>query len=136
MSDAGYVLVIFIRHHSSSWSIVNLLSSYGNTQSFYLWTDSRNYGRANGCCCKLIFFTMIFIFLLGSIVQNPFFTATDNPRPYLFIIHAILLVIEILIISHAIRDIFKTGQITSDHLWGAASVYFMIAIAFGSLYDF
>jgi hypothetical protein len=39
------------------------------------------------------------------------------------------------VIAFAIRDIFSGGFFTSDKLWGAACIYLMIGISFGSLYD-
>jgi hypothetical protein len=39
------------------------------------------------------------------------------------------------VIGFAIRDMFSAGFITSDKLWGAACVFLMVGISFGSLYD-
>jgi hypothetical protein len=39
------------------------------------------------------------------------------------------------VIGFAIRDLFSAGFITVDKLWGAACVFLMVGISFGSLYD-
>ena len=59
----------------------------------------------------------------------------SDRQTYLFILHSILLPIEVTVIGFAIRDLFSAGFITSDKLWGAACVFLMVGISFGSLYD-
>jgi hypothetical protein len=39
------------------------------------------------------------------------------------------------VIGFALRDIFSGEFMTSDKLWGAACIFIMIGISFGSLYD-
>jgi hypothetical protein len=54
---------------------------------------------------------------------------------YLLILHGFLFPIEVTVIGFAIRDLFSGGFFTSDKLWGAACIFLMIGISFGSLYD-
>jgi hypothetical protein len=56
-------------------------------------------------------------------------------QTYLFILHGVLFPIEVTVILFALRDLFSEGFLTSDKLWGAACVFLMVGISFGSLYD-
>ncbi|HRI79514.1 MAG TPA: hypothetical protein PLR06_08260, partial [Cyclobacteriaceae bacterium] len=53
----------------------------------------------------------------------------------LLTVHGLLFPIEVTVIAFAIRDIFSGGFLTPDKLWGAACVFLMVGISFGSLYD-
>jgi hypothetical protein len=94
----------------------------------------RNFTR-NKVLVRSTLAVMITMFAVGSVVENPFVHFVEQPRWFLFFIHLALLVIEVLIISLAIRDIFTSQVMSVYSLWGAACVYLMIGISFGSLYD-
>lgn len=83
-----------------------------------------------------IFVALVVLFLAGSMVEFPYFQILHVPdrRIFLLGLHSTLFPIEITIIGFAIRDIFSGGYLTPDKLWGAACVYLMIGISFGSFY--
>ncbi len=73
-----------------------------------------------------------------TLLLNPFapLLSTDLERqPYLMGMHVVLFMVEIGFIVFCIYDIFSQGTAVTDKLWGAACVYLMIGISFGSLYD-
>ena len=73
-----------------------------------------------------------------TLLLNPFapLLSTDSERqPYLMGMHIVLFMVEIGFIAFCIYDIFSQGTAFNDKLWGAACVYLMIGISFGSLYD-
>ncbi|MBO9703204.1 MAG: hypothetical protein J7604_23520 [Sporocytophaga sp.] len=74
-------------------------------------------------------------FILALAVGNPFFKISDEhfERPLLFIIHIVLFLVEAIVIFCGILDLFKDDKASKDRLWGAVSVYLMIAISFASL---
>jgi hypothetical protein len=76
-------------------------------------------------------------YALALLTVNPFisFFDEDARRPYLFFIHFVLFVIELIVIYFVILDMFSGEKLSPQKLWGAACVYLMIAICFGSLYD-
>lgn len=115
--------------------IINLVFIiFGGVYLYLLWDMMRNFTRSK----KLIDATlglMIGMFVVGGIMENPFVKIVEQRREVLFFIHVVLFAIEVLIISLAIRDIFTSRVISISSLWGAACVYLMIGISFGSLYD-
>ena len=56
-------------------------------------------------------------------------------QTYLLCIHSLLFPIEVTVIGFTIRDIFSGKFLSPDKLWGAACVFLMIGISFGSLFD-
>jgi len=84
-----------------------------------------------------IFCFLSLIVVVGILVEFPYYQLLEVPnrQAYLLTIHGLLFPIEITVIAFAIRDIFAQGYLTPDKLWGAACVFLMIGISFGSLYD-
>lgn len=115
--------------------IINLVFIiFGGVYLYLLWDMMRNFTRSK----RLIDTTLgliIGMFAVGSVVENPFVQIVEQRREVLFFIHTVLFAIEVLIISLAIRDIFTSRVLSISSLWGAACVYLMIGISFGSLYD-
>lgn len=110
--------------------------SLGGLYLLFLWDILRNF-TSNQKLLKALLFIIIGVYILALIVVNPFYKpfTSDVQRPYLLFIHIVLFLVESLVISYAIPDLFKGKGISKDRLWGAAAIYLMIAIAFGSLYD-
>lgn len=116
--------------------IISVFSFFGATYAFLLWDLLRNFTSSR----KLV--TVILLVLTGIVVTGilaefPYYQLLEitDRRTYLLIIHGLLFPIEITVISFAIRDLFSGGFFTADKLWGAACVFLMIGISFGSLYD-
>lgn len=116
--------------------IILIFSGFGATYAFLLWDLLRNF-TANRYLIVGIFCILSLIVVVGILVEFPYYQLLEVPnrQAYLLTIHGLLFPIEITVIAFAIRDIFAQGYLTPDKLWGAACVFLMIGISFGSLYD-
>lgn len=116
--------------------IISVLSLFGAVYAFLLWDLLRNFTSSKGL---LISFMVVLLGIVGTgiLIEFPYykFIVIENRRAYLFTIHVLLFIIELTVISFAVRDIFSSGYLTSDKLWGAACVFLLVGICFGSLYD-
>ncbi len=108
----------------------------GGIYVLVLWDLLRNFTRSIWLIYGL-FVVIMGSYALALITVNPFFTFFDeeSQRPYLFYIHAVLFIIELIVIYFVILDMFSGEKLSPQKLWGAACVYLMIAICFGSAYD-
>lgn len=116
--------------------IISLFSFFAAVYAFLLWDLLRNF-TSNRYLVMVILVVLIGIVFTGILVEFPYykFIEITDRQTYLLTIHGLLFPIEVTVISFAIRDIFAGGFFTSDKLWGAACIYLMIGISFGSLYD-
>jgi len=116
--------------------IITIFSSFGAVYAFLLWDLLRNF-TGNKILILIILIVLSGIVITGILVEFPYYQiihVTDR-QTYLFILHGVLFPIEVTVIGYAIRDLFSAGFITSDKLWGAACVFLMVGISFGTLYD-
>jgi hypothetical protein len=115
--------------------IISIFLTFSAAYVFLLWDLLRNF-TPNRFLIIVIFFALAGIFVAGSMVEFPYYQLLHVPdrRIFLLILHGLLFPIEVTVISFAIRDIFSGGFLTPDKLWGAACVYLMIGISFGSLF--
>ncbi len=116
--------------------IISVFSFFGATYAFLLWDVLRNFTN-NRFLISTFLIVLSGIVVTGILVEFPYYQiihVTDR-QTYLLTIHSFLFPIEITVIGFAIRDIFSGGFLTSDKLWGAACVFLMVGISFGSLYD-
>ncbi len=123
-------------HSPTSKLIISLFSFFGAAYAFLLWDLLRNFTTSR--TLLIVFLTVLAsIVVVGTLVEFPYYQVlqVDDRRIYLLVIHSLLFPIEVTVIAFAIRDIFTGGFFTSDKLWGAACIYLMIGISFGSLYD-
>ena len=116
--------------------IISIFSFFGAGYAFLLWDVLRNFTTSR-ILILTIFFILIGIVVTGSMVEFPYYQIihVSNRQAYLLTIHSLLFPIEITVISFAIRDLFSGRFMTPDKLWGAACIFLMIGISFGSLYD-
>lgn len=116
--------------------VTAIFSFFAAFYSFLLWDLLRNFTR-NTVLIRTIFVVLIGIVLLGILGEFPYYQiiAIPDRQLYLLAIHGLLFPIEVTIIGFAIRDIFTGSFLSPDKLWGAACVFLMIGISFGSLYD-
>lgn len=116
--------------------IIAIFSFFGATYAFLLWDMLRNF-TANKILIGTILVVLMGIVIVGSMVEFPYYQLihVSNRQAYLLTIHSLLFPIEVTVIAFAIRDIFSGGFMTGDKLWGAACIYLMIGISFGSLFD-
>ena len=116
--------------------IITIFSLFGAVYAFLLWDMLRNF-TSNNLLISIIFFTLVGLVITGVLVEFPYYTilSITNRQVYLLIIHGLLFPIELIVIAYAIRDIFTGGFLTPDKLWGAACVFLMTGISFGSMYD-
>ena len=121
---------------STSKLIISVFSTFGAVYAFLLWDMLRNF-TTNVALIWTFLIILLVITLLGMLGEFPYYKIieiTDRQR-YLLLIHGLLFPIEVTVIGFAIRDIFSGGFLTPDKLWGAACVFLMTGISFGSLYD-
>ena len=116
--------------------IITLFSGFGAVYAFLLWDLLKDFTTSK-VLVRVILGILVFITVLGFLGEFPYYKvlAIENRRGYLLLIHGLLFPVEITIIGFAIRDLFSGQQFTNSRLWGAACVYLMIGITFGSLYD-
>ncbi len=116
--------------------IITILSSSGAIYAFLLWDLLRNF-TSNKVLIMVILIVLSIIVIAGVLAEFPYYQIiqVSDRQTYLLILHGFLFPIEITVIGFAIRDMFSAGSITSDKLWGAACVFLMVGISFGSLYD-
>ncbi len=116
--------------------IITVFSFFGAVYAFLLWDMLRNF-TSSKILINGIFLSLVVIVLTGILVEFPYYTILEvaNRQAYLLIIHGLLFPIELIVIGFAIRDIFAQGFLTPDKLWGAACVFLMTGISFGSLFD-
>ncbi len=116
--------------------IISVFSLFGAVYAFLLWDLLRNFTNSK-FLIGLILTVLLGIVVTGILVEFPYyqFMYVADRQTYLLTIHGFLFPIEITVIAFAIRDIFSGGFLTPDKLWGAACVFLMVGISFGSLYD-
>ena len=116
--------------------VITIFSAFGALYSFLLWDMLRNFTNQLWLI-KLILIVLVAIVITGVLGEFPYYQIIEiNNRPlYLFMLHGALFPIEITIIGFAMRDIFGGKVLSPDKIWGAACIYLMIGISFGSLYD-
>ncbi|HZY81472.1 MAG TPA: hypothetical protein VFE50_18240 [Cyclobacteriaceae bacterium] len=120
----------------TSKAIISLFSFFGAAYIFLLWDLLRNF-TSNKNLLIAILTVLCAVVVTGILVEFPYYQVIEvnDRQTYLLVVHCVLFPIEVTVISFAIRDIFSGKFFTSDKLWGAASIYLMIGISFGSLYD-
>jgi len=116
--------------------IISIFSFFGAVYAFLLWDLLRNFTKSK----TLILSTLLvlsMIVLIGILAEFPYYQVLhiSDRQSYLLILHSTLFPIELIVIGFAIRDIFSGSFLTPDKLWGAACVFLMVGISFGSLYD-
>jgi asparagine N-glycosylation enzyme membrane subunit Stt3 len=116
--------------------IITTFSLFGAIYAFLLWDLLRNFTDSKILIAGILAM-LAGIVIAGVLVEFPYYQIiqVNDRQAYLFILHGVLFPIEITVIGFAIRDLFSAGFITSDKLWGAACVFLMVGISFGSLYD-
>lgn len=136
---SGLVLSSFIDFANPSGKdklIITLFSGFGVVYSFLLWDLLKDLTESRALV-RIVLVSLVFIAILGFLGEFPYYKILDikDRRAYLLLIHGLLFPIEVIIIGFAIRDLFSGNKFNIGKLWGAACVYLMIGISFGSLYD-
>jgi hypothetical protein len=116
--------------------IISVFSFFGALYAFLLWDLLKNFTTSK-ILIKVILAVLIGIVIAGVLEEFPYYQILQisNRQLYLLMLHGCLFPIELTVIGFAIRDVFSGGYLTPDKLWGAACVFLMIGISFGSLYD-
>jgi hypothetical protein len=135
----GLTLTEFLAGGSSTGTakaIITIFSAFGVTYAFLLWDLLKNFTKSK-VLIRLYFLILLGITVMGALVEFPYYTILEVPNRqlYLLTIHGLLFPIEITVISFAISDLFSGAFLSPDKLWGAACVFLMTGISFGSLYD-
>lgn len=136
---SGLVLTTFTNYEEPAFKdklIITLFSGFGAFYAFLLWDLLKDF-TTNRKLIGVVLFALSTITIVGLMGEFPFYKVLEieNRREYLFGLHAALFPIEVIVIGYAIRDLFSGNVFTPSKLWGAAAVYLMIGISFGSLYD-
>lgn len=116
--------------------IISIFSFFGALYAFLLWDLLRNFTGNRGLL--IIFLALLIgIVVVGILVEFPYYQIIHiaNRQEYLLTIHSLLFPVEVTVIGFAIRDLFSGSYMTPDKLWGAACIFLMVGISFGSLYD-
>jgi hypothetical protein len=116
--------------------IITVFSCFGATYTYLMCDLLRNF-TSNKPFLIVIYSTLFIAIGIGILSEFPYYEIIHvaNRRTLLLVVHGLLFPIEITVIAFAIRDIFSKGYLTPDKLWGAACVFLMVGISFGSLYD-
>lgn len=116
--------------------IITIFSFFGALYTYLLCDLLRNFTR-NRVLLGIIFTLLIVTIGVGILSEFPYYQVihVTNRQALLLIVHGLLFPIEITVIAFAIRDIFSGSHLTPDKLWGAACVFLMVGISFGSLFD-
>ena len=116
--------------------IITVFLSFAAIYEFLLWDLMRNFTN-NRILIVGIFVVLTCAIIAGTLGEFPYyqFIHFTDRRMYLLILHGCLFPIELTVIGFTIRDMFSGQFLSSEKLWGAACVYLMIGISFGSLYD-
>jgi hypothetical protein len=116
--------------------IISVFSFFGALYAFLLWDLLRNFTTSR-ILITVILGVLSGIVIVGSLVEFPYYQILHiaDRQNYLLCIHGLLFPIEVTVIGFTIRDIFSGKFLSPDKLWGAACVFLMIGISFGSLFD-
>lgn len=78
----------------------------------------------------------VIAFIIGTISENPFIDfQLAGKKYYILLVHICYSIGTTIIIYYATIEIFQEEMSVIERLWGSACIYFMIAWAFGGLYD-
>lgn len=75
------------------------------------------------------------IFILSLIALNPFISIVPDKVPWLMAVHLILCSVECIIIALGLKDIYSQNLHITERLWGSVSMYLLIALGWGSLFE-
>lgn len=103
---------------------------------YTLWDTLRNYTSSR----RIIVANLVFImgvFAFGVVGVNPFYPMAPTPgyRIFLAVIQFCLLAVEASVIYFTLLEFFKKDLGLPIKLWGAAAIFLMIGLAFGSVYE-
>ncbi len=116
--------------------IITVFSVFGTVYTYLLCDLLRNFTQ-NKWLLRIIFTLLAVTITIGVLAEFPYYQVIEvtNRKALLLTVHGMLFPIEMTVIAFAIRDIFAGGYLSPAKLWGAAGVYLMVGISFGSLYD-
>lgn len=116
--------------------IITVFSAFGALYT-YLLCDLLGNFTSNKKLLAVIFILLAVTIGIGILAEFPYYQVIEvsNRQALLLIVHGLLFPIEVTVIAFAIRDIFSGSHLSPDKLWGAACVFLMVGISFGSLYD-
>lgn len=116
--------------------IISIFSFFAAIYAFLQWDLLRNFTNNRVLIIGILIALSATIFT-GILGEFPYYQIIEitNRQAYLLFLHGVLFPIELTVISFAVRDLFSGDYLTPDKLWGAACIFLMIGISFGSLYD-
>ncbi|MBI3218363.1 MAG: hypothetical protein HYZ44_02520 [Bacteroidetes bacterium] len=116
--------------------IISIFSFFAAIYAFLQWDLLRNFTNNRILIIGILIALAVTIFT-GILGEFPYYQIIEisNRQAYLLFLHGVLFPIELTVISFAVRDLFSGDYLTPDKLWGAACIFLMIGISFGSLYD-
>jgi len=116
--------------------IISIFSFFAAIYAFLLWDLLRNFTSSRLLIISILVVLAVIV-IVGILGEFPYYQLINinDRQTYLLFLHGFLFPVEITVISFAVQDIFSGGFMSSDKLWGAACIFLMIGISFGSLYD-
>jgi hypothetical protein len=112
----------------------SVYTALGATYFYLVWDLLKNFLRRKAVIVFL-FLYLITLFLIMLVLQNPFLQIVKDPSAGFTILHIGLLSVEFLTIYWVFKDVFSSNNITKNNLWGAVSLFLMIAISFASIFE-
>jgi hypothetical protein len=106
----------------------------GAAYFYLLWDLLKNFLRQKALIISL-FFYLLALFGMMLLLQNPFVRVVEEPTLGFITLHIGLLSVEFLVITLAFKDVFSAQTVTKNNLWGAVSLFLMIAISFASVFE-
>lgn len=115
--------------------VVSVFTLFGVTYSFLLWDLLRDF-TSNRVLINTVLIVLATIVVVGTLSEFPYYKVLhwENRRLLLIALHLPVFLVEVIVVSFAMRDLFSGEFLTPDKLWGSAAIYLMIGIAFGSLF--
>src|SRR5690606_31701475 len=116
--------------------VATIYVTFAAAYAFLLWDLMRNFTTSR-LLINVVFVVVVGIVVTGILGDFPYYRFIEIPdrQAYLLFLHGMIFPIEVTVIGFAIRDLFSGQVFTDEKLWGAACVFLMIGISFGSLYD-
>ncbi|WP_448530259.1 hypothetical protein [Raineya sp.] len=131
----GLLVEIGVAHKFASFAndiLFLLITTFYIIFIYYLFS----FFTSNRLLLNLIIVCFTIAFIVASISENPFFDLElSGKKYYILAVHICYSIGTTIIIYFATLEIFREGMSVIERLWGSACIYFMIAWAFGGIYD-
>ena len=104
----------------------------------YLWVLHHLVSRLNAGSKVMAVFSLVAMICIAAgtfIALNPFVQLTNYKIQWLIAVHIVFCTLQMYVISILIIEMFKEKQDRSDIVWSSLATFFMIPIAWTSLFE-